>query len=214
MISMQNIKNIIFDYGNVIFDIDFRIAQASFQKLGITDIENFFAHKAHNQLFDDFETGAISPAEFRAGIRKAADKPTLSDQQIDDAWNSLLIGTIQENHDLLLQVKEKYRTFLLSNNNEIHYDWIINYLKTTFQINNYDAYFEKAYFSQHMKLRKPNTNIFEQVLKDNDLDPAETLFIDDSPQHIEGAKKAGLNTLLMTEKPANLGAFLKANGLL
>lgn len=213
-ILMQNIKNIIFDYGNVIFDIDFKIAQASFKKLGITDIENFFAHKAHNQLFDDFETGAISPAEFREGIRKAANKPELTDAQIDEAWNSLLIGTIQENHDVLLKVKDLYRTFLLSNNNEIHYDWIINYLKTTFNLNNYDTYFEKAYFSQHMKLRKPNTNIFEQVLKDNHLNPAETLFIDDSPQHIEGAKKVGLNTLLMTEKPAKLASFLKANGII
>ena len=211
---MQNIKNIIFDYGNVIFDIDFRIAQDSFKKLGITDIENFFAHKAHNQLFDDFETGAISPAEFRAGIRDAAKKPDLTDAEIDEAWNGLLIGTIQENHDLLLKVKEKYRTFLLSNNNEIHYDWIINYLKTTFKINNYDDYFEKAYFSQQMKLRKPNTNIFEQVLKENNLNPAETLFIDDSPQHIAGAEKVGLNTLLMTEKPANLETVLKANGIL
>jgi FMN phosphatase YigB (HAD superfamily) len=211
---MQNIKNIIFDYGNVIFDIDFRIAQASFKKLGIVDIENFFAHKAHNQLFDDFETGSISPSEFRAGIRQAANKPELTDQEIDDAWNSLLIGTIQENHDLLLKVKNKYRSFLLSNNNEIHYDWIINYLKATFKINNYDDYFEKAYFSQQMKLRKPNTNIFEQVLKDNNLNPAETLFIDDSPQHIEGAKKLGINTLLMTEKPAQLAQFLKANQIL
>jgi len=212
--TMQNIKNIIFDYGNVIFDIDFKIAQASFKKLGITDIENFFAHKAHNKLFDDFETGAISPSEFREGIRKAADKPELTDAQIDDAWNSLLIGTHQQNHELLLKVKDKYRTFLLSNNNSIHYDWIINYLQTTFELNNYDDYFEKAYFSQHMKLRKPNTNIFEQVLKENNLNPAETLFIDDSPQHIEGAKKVGLNTLLMTEKPAELEAFLKANNII
>ncbi|RZL31572.1 MAG: HAD family phosphatase, partial [Pedobacter sp.] len=199
---------------NVIFDIDFRIAQESFKKLGITNIENFFAHKSHNQLFDDFETGTISPSEFRDGIRKAANKPVLTDAQIDEAWNSLLIGTIQENHDLLLKVKDKYRTFLLSNNNEIHYDWIINYLETTFKLNNYDDYFEKAYFSQQMKLRKPNTNIFEQVLKDNNLNPAETLFIDDSPQHIEGAKKVGLNTLLMTDKPAQLESFLKAKGIL
>ncbi|WP_316802933.1 HAD family phosphatase [Pedobacter nototheniae] len=211
---MQNIKNVIFDYGNVIFDIDFRIAQSSFQKLGVTDIESFFAHKGHNQIFDDLETGAISPAEFRTAIRKAANNNDLTDQQIDDAWNSLLIGTIQENHDLLLKVKEKYRTFLLSNNNEIHYNWIINYLKTTFKINNYDDYFERAYFSQHMKLRKPNTTIFEQVIKENNLNPAETLFIDDSPQHIEGAKKVGLQTLLMTEKPAQLEDFLVKNGIL
>lgn len=211
---MQHIKNIIFDYGNVIFEIDFKITQNAFAQLGITDIENFFAHKGHNLLFDDFETGAVSPAQFREGIRTAADKPELTDEQIDNAWNSLLIGTMQENHDLLLKLKDKYRTFLLSNNNEIHYNWIIDYLKTTFKINNYDDYFEKAYFSQHMKLRKPNTNIFEQVLKDNQLDPAETLFIDDSPQHIEGAKKVGLNTLLMTEKPAQLESFLKSNGII
>lgn len=211
---MQNIKNVIFDYGNVIFDIDFRIAQNAFQKLGVSDIENFFAHKGHNKIFDDLETASISPAEFRAEIRKAANNDHLTDQQIDDAWNSLLIGTIQENHDLLLKVKEKYRTFLLSNNNEIHYNWIINYLKATFKINNYDDYFERAYFSQHMKLRKPNTNIFEQVIKENNLNPAETLFIDDSPQHIEGAKKVGLQTLLMTEKPAQLEDFLKKNGIL
>ncbi|WP_421939063.1 HAD family hydrolase [Pedobacter sp.] len=211
---MQHIKNIIFDYGNVIFEIDFKITQNAFAQLGITDIENFFAHKGHNHLFDDFETGAISPEEFRAGIRKAANKPELTDEQIDKAWNSLLIGTMQENHDLLLKVKAKYRTFLLSNNNEIHYNWIIEYLKTTFKINNYDDYFEKAYFSQHMKLRKPNTNIFEQVLKENNLNPAETLFIDDSPQHIEGAKKVGLNTLLMTEKPDQLESVLKSNGII
>jgi len=211
---MQHIKNIIFDYGNVIFEIDFKITQHAFAQLGITDIENFFAHKGHNHLFDDFETGAISPEEFRSGIRKAANKPELTDEQIDKAWNSLLIGTMQENHDLLLKVKAKYRTFLLSNNNEIHYNWIIDYLKTTFKINNYDDYFEKAYFSQHMKLRKPNTNIFEQVLKENNLNPAETLFIDDSPQHIEGAKKVGLNTLLMTEKPDQLESVLKSNGII
>lgn len=211
---MQNIKNIIFDYGNVIFAIDFKIAQNAFRELGITDIENFFAHKGHNQLFDDFETGSLTPAQFRAGIRTAANKPDLTDQQIDDAWNSLLIGTMQENHELLLHLKSKYRTFLLSNNNEIHYDWIINYLKTTFNLNNYDDYFEKAYFSQHMKLRKPHTDIFEQVLNENNLNPAETLFIDDSPQHIEGAKKVGLHTLLMTEKPENLEEFLKANWII
>jgi FMN phosphatase YigB (HAD superfamily) len=208
---MKNIKNLIFDYGNVIFEIDFKIAQQSFKDLGITNIEDFFAHKGHNKLFDDFETGSITPAEFRAGIRTAANKPELTDQQIDDAWNSLLIGTFEKNHQLLLKAKEKYRVFLLSNNNVIHYDWIIAYLKREFRINNYDDYFEHAYFSQHMKMRKPNTNIFEQVLKENNLNAEETLFIDDSPQHIEGAKKVGLNTLLMTEKPDKLEDFLIEN---
>ncbi|MFI5453520.1 HAD family hydrolase [Pedobacter sp. UC225_61] len=211
---MEKIKNIIFDYGNVIFEINFKRTQAALLQLGITNVEEFFAHKNHNPLFDDFETAGISPAEFRAGIRAAANNPNLTDEQIDEAWNSLLIGISGNNHEVLLEVKEKYRTFLLSNNNEIHYDWIINYIKKEFGIENYDQYFEKAYFSQHMRLRKPNVNIFEQVIKENNLNPNETLFIDDSPQHIEGAKKAGLHTLLMDVHPEKLRDFLRQHHIL
>lgn len=211
---MKNLKNIIFDYGNVIFEINFKRTQNALLQLGITNVEAFFAHKNHNQLFDDFETNAISTDEFRAGIRIAAHNNDLTDQQIDDAWNSLLIGVSANNHDVLLEMKAKYRTFLLSNNNAIHYDWIIKHIKENYNINNYDNYFEKAYFSHLMELRKPNVNIFEQVIKENNLNPSETLFIDDSPQHIEGAKKAGLNTLLMDMHPEKLSKFLKLHQLL
>ena len=65
-----------------------------------------------------------------------------------------------------------------------------------------------------MKLRKPNVNIFEQVMKENNLNPEETLFIDDSPQHIAGAKKARLQTLLMDVHPKDLINFLNKNGIL
>lgn len=211
---MDQIKNIIFDYGNVIFEINFKRTQQAFEQLGITNIEAFFAHKGHNSLFDDFETATISPSQFRDGIRKAALNTNLSDQEIDNAWNSLLIGVSANNHDVLMEVKAKYRTFLLSNNNEIHYKWITDYLRTTFEVENYDNFFEKAYFSQQMRLRKPNRNIFEQVITDNNLNPKETLFIDDSPQHIEGAKNAGLSTLLMDVHPTELASFLKKNKIL
>ncbi len=65
-----------------------------------------------------------------------------------------------------------------------------------------------------MRLRKPNVNIFEQVIKENNLNPEETLFIDDSPQHIAGAKKAGLHTLLMDRHPKDLHEFLKKHQIL
>ncbi|WP_090993166.1 HAD family hydrolase [Pedobacter insulae] len=211
---MNNIKNIIFDYGNVIFEINFTRAQQAFERLGINNVERFFAHKSHNPLFDDFETATITPLQFREGIRAAASNIKLKDEDIDDAWNSLLIGVSGNNHEVLMEVKNKYRTFLLSNNNEIHYNWITNYLKTTFEIENYDNLFEKAYFSQQMRLRKPNLPIFEQVIKENNLNPKETLFIDDSPQHIEGAKNAGLRTLLMDVHPEKLKEFLIHHHLL
>ncbi|MCY1538523.1 Alpha-D-glucose 1-phosphate phosphatase YihX [compost metagenome] len=138
----------------------------------------------------------------------------MKDEQIDEAWNSLLIGVSANNHEVLLRVKEKYRTFLLSNNNEIHYNWIINYLNTNFNLSDYSGHFERAYFSQLMQLRKPHLPIFEQVISENNLNPAETLFIDDSPQHIEGAKQAGLHTLLMDVHPRELAHFLSRKGLL
>ena len=211
---MQQIKNVIFDFGNVIFEIDFNRAQQSFTNLGVADVESFFAHKGHDSIFDDLETAKISPEEFRDGLRELTKKPDLTDGQIDDAWNSLLIGYSIDNNQVLLDVKAKYRTFLLSNSNEIHYDWIMKYIGKEFSLANYDDHFERVYFSQQMKLRKPNQEIFQQVLTENNLRPEETLFIDDSPQHLEGAKKLGIQTLLMTEKPSNLRAFLQANNLI
>ncbi|EDM37652.1 HAD-superfamily hydrolase subfamily IA, variant 3 [Pedobacter sp. BAL39] len=205
---MQKIKNIIFDYGNVIFEINFSIAQNALLQLGIANIEEFFAHKSHHDLFNNFETASISPAEFRAGIREAAKNNTLTDEEIDKAWNSLLIGVPPKIHDVLLRVREKYRTFLLSNNNEIHYNYIVDYLQREYDMPDNSSLFEKTYYSQQMFLRKPHVEIFEQVLRENQLDPQETLFIDDSPQHLVGAKQAGMHTLLMTAHPRDLQQFL------
>lgn len=211
----QKIKNIIFDYGNVIFEIDFVRTQNALLQLGITDVQQFFAHKNHNEIFSDFETGSISPAQFRDKIRLAANNSSLTDEQIDSAWNSLLIGVPSPAvHDTLLKVKQKYRTFLLSNNNEIHYNWIVDYLKREYNVADNNHLFEKAYYSQQMFLRKPNVEIFEQVIKENNLIPEETLFIDDSPQHLVGAKQAGLNTLLMDKHPKDLEQFLADHHIL
>lgn len=211
---MKKIKNIIFDYGNVIFEIDFKRAQTALIQLGITNIEDFFAHKSHHDIFNNFETAAISSAEFRAGIREASSNKEITDEQIDAAWNSLLIGVPPNVHEVLLKVKEKYRTFLLSNNNEIHYNWIVDYLKREFDMPDNSSLFERAYYSQQMFLRKPHVEIFEQVLAENNLDPEETLFIDDSPQHLVGAKQAGMQTLLMTKHPKDLEEVLTEHHIL
>lgn len=209
---MKKIKNLILDYGNVLFEIDFKRAQDAFSALGVKDIEKFFSHKAHHNLFNDFEEGKISPQAFRDGIREVAANNSLSDQQIDNAWNSLLIGVPNESiHELLLDLKSKYRLFLLSNNNEIHYQWILNYLKEKWQLDNYDNHFETAYFSHIMQLRKPNAEIFQKVIEEQNINAEETLFVDDSPQHLEGAKKLGFNTLLMDVKPEQLRSFLEQN---
>jgi glucose-1-phosphatase len=210
---MKNIKNIIFDYGNVIFSIDFETAQRAWTALGISNSADFFGHLKQDALFDAFDKGEVTAANFRDRIRQLANNMDITDEQIDHAWNSMLLGVAEGNHELLLKLKGKYRTFLLSNINEIHYEFIMKYLEREFGFLGNDHLFEKTYYSHLVGKRKPNAAIFEQVLAENDLKPEETLFIDDSPQHLEGAKKLGIQIYLM-KAPDTIQQFFATNGLL
>jgi len=209
---MKNIKNIIFDYGNVIFSIDFRIAQQAFKQLGISNAEEFFGHRQQDEIFDKFDRGEVSADEFRAYVKQKISNPAVTDEQITDAWNSLLLGIAPGNHELLLKLKNKYRTFLLSNINDIHYTYIMKYLKTDFGFDDNEHLFERTYYSHLVGKRKPEIHFFEQVLRENNLKPEETLFIDDSPQHLEAAKTLGIQTFLMTA-PDTLARFAEREHL-
>ncbi len=210
---MQNVKNIIFDYGNVIFALDFlqKSQQAWCRHWALLMPINFMDTKYRTPVFTEFERGDISAENFRERIRQITGKPELTDQQIDHAWNSLLVGVPEGNHELLLSLKPRYRTFLLSNINAIHYNHIMKYLQDEFGFSGNDHLFEKIYYSHFLRKRKPDAAIFEQVLNENNLDPAETLFIDDSPQHIATAQKLGIQTYLMTA-PDSIQALFGVKG--
>jgi glucose-1-phosphatase len=210
---MQNIKNIIFDYGNVIFNIDFKKVQQAFRDLGVQNVEDFYSHRKQDEVFDLLDRGEISNADFRDRLRELANKPELTDRQIDDAWNAIFIETPLEYIELLKKAKAKYRTFMLSNTNAIHEIFFTDYIKKTFGLASNDELFEKVYYSHLVGKRKPEAAIFEQVLTENNLKPEETLFIDDSPQHLEGAKKLGIQTFLMTA-PDTIVKFFEREKLL
>jgi FMN phosphatase YigB (HAD superfamily) len=197
---MQKIENIILDYGNVIFMIDFAKSQQAFSQLGIINVDEIFAHSGQIELFDDFDKGNISSEEFRNGIRNLTINNTLTDEQIDIAWNALLMGVPEGKHELLLQLKSKYRTFLLSNNNAIHYAYCMKHIQDTYGVEDNSYFFEHTYYSHLIGMRKPNADIFEYVLQEQNLDPHKTLFIDDSPQHLRTAAALGLHTALCTEE--------------
>ncbi|PVH26935.1 HAD family phosphatase [Sphingobacterium corticibacter] len=201
-LRMQNIKNIILDYGNVIFSIDFLLAQQAFSQLGVQNVEEVFGHKQQNEIFDQFDKGLISPAQFREGIRTLANAPHLSDTNIDQAWNALLIGVAAGKHEVLEALKSKYRLFLLSNNNEIHYAYCMQHIQDVYGVESNAVFFEKTYYSHEMGMRKPDREIFDFVLNDAQIKPEETLFIDDSPQHLATAKSLGIHTALCSaEEP-------------
>jgi len=197
---MQKIKNIILDYGNVIFMIDFPKVRQAFIDLGVKNVDDFFAHHGQDRLFDDFDKGLISVPEFRDAVRLKAQRPDLTDQQIDHAWNALLIGVPEGKHEILENLKQNYRTFLCSNNNELHYAYCMNHIHEKYGVPNNDQFFERTYYSHLEGVRKPDSAIFERLLEQNQLNPEESLFIDDSPQHLEGAKKLGIQTVLCTKE--------------
>ncbi|HPT03952.1 MAG TPA: HAD family phosphatase, partial [Bacteroidales bacterium] len=122
MINLSGIKNIIFDFGGVVIDIDFQAAANSFKKLGISDFSRMYSQISQVQLFDRFEKGMLSPQEFRTEL-KIFLPSEISDNQIDAAWNSMILNIPAKRVDLLLNLKNQYRTFLLSNTNKIHYDF-------------------------------------------------------------------------------------------
>ena len=178
----------------MILNIDYRLTEKAFGKLGLRDFDRIYSQATQTELFDALEKGLITPDEFRKEIRKFLNEG-ISDSQIDEAWNTMLLDLPEERIQLLERLKKKYRIFLLSNTNEIHFDAFTTYIKNKFKRDVFAEVFERAYVSHKIQMRKPEAEIFEHVLSENNLKREETLFIDDSIQHIESANKVGINTI-------------------
>ncbi len=187
---LQGIKNIIFDLGGVIYAIDYLATIRAFKDLGIKNFEQIYAKAGQSDLFDALETGRISKAEFLREIKGYLNS-SISDDDVINSWNAMLIDFMPDALKCLKTLNGDYRIFLLSNTNEIHIKEIKSRVGKAFY-SEFCQLFEQVYFSYDLGLRKPNIEVFTYILSEKDLDPSETLFIDDSPQHIDGALQAGL----------------------
>lgn len=191
---MTAIKHIIFDLGGVFLNINFQLTSQAFAKLGVTDFNNMFTQHYSNPLFELLETGKITEHEFYDAFREAS-KVALTNQEIKDAWNALLLDFPPERIQWLEQMAKKYNLYLFSNTNQIHYDCFMQQFEQVFNGKNFNDYFIKAYYSQDLGLRKPYPNAFEAILKEQSLNPADTLFIDDTIKNVEAAASLGMQTI-------------------
>lgn len=207
---MKQIKNIIFDLGGVIFNVDYNLTLKAFNEIGRNRPDEIHSLLKQSSLLDDFELGKISPQMFREEIRKKL-KGDLTGAQIDMAWNAMLQDLPKERLLLIKKMSKKFRLFLLSNTNAIHLPAVWKIITDSFGITSFSGYFKKEYYSHLIGLRKPDVKVFELILKENKLEKTATLFVDDSPQHIKGAKKAGLHTLHITGEKTILDYFHNAN---
>ncbi|MCB9186681.1 MAG: HAD family phosphatase [Flavobacteriales bacterium] len=188
----KDYPNIIFDFGGVILNLDYHRTVAAFKDLGIADFERSYSQLNQTDLFDRFERGEISPSAFRDGLRTAFED-SIADKKLDQAWNAMLLDLPSERLELLEKLHSEKRISLLSNTNEIHVNAFESALKNVHGLNDLSGFFDHVYYSCRTGMRKPESRIFEMVMSEQGYRPEETLFIDDSPQHVEGARMIGLN---------------------
>jgi len=206
MINLKGIKNIIFDLGGVIINIDYKLTLAEFKKIGLKDVEKIYTQFGQLEWFDNYDRGRISSETFLSEFGKLL-APGTSREQISHAWNAMLLDFPQERAELLLKLKDRYRTFLLSNTNELHINYYFQKVKELYGYDEMKSFFEKDYYSHRIGMRKPDAEIFEFVLQENGLLAAETLFIDDTLQHVEGARGAGLRAYHLVAPETILDVF-------
>jgi putative hydrolase of the HAD superfamily len=188
---MSEIKNIIFDLGGVIINLDIPKTIDEFNKLTNKPFESIYNQLQQLPIFDLFDKGQISELNFFSEIQKSLGSD-IPHHKLLFAWNAMLLDFPLHRLELLVQLKSNYRLFLLSNTNETHVTEFEKTLQKQHGYNDLETFFEKIYYSCRIGMRKPDTEIFEYVLKQNNLTANETIFIDDSPQHIEGALKTGI----------------------
>jgi len=196
--DLTNIKNIFFDLGNVLLNLDFDASIRAFQKLGLSNEVVDRQHAYADPVFYQLETGKISPKDFRKEIRRILHNPNATGKQIDDAWSDM-IGDIPANRVKKLQeLNKNYSVYLFSNTNKIHIDRLLQTFKTEHGIN-FPSLFKTAFYSHEIKDRKPEISSFEKVIKLSGVNPAESLFIDDLEKNIIAGEKAGFNTIWLKE---------------
>ena len=193
---MQKTEAIIFDLGGVILDIDYNLTRTAFEELGVRNFDSMYSQTGADMLFQNLETGKISEEDFCDEFNRCTGFQ-LSPIEIIRAWNAILLDFRENSLQFLDEIKSKYKLFLLSNTNHIHLTEFNKIYHKKKREKPFSAFFEKAYFSCEIGLRKPDAACYNWVLQKENLAPEKTIFIDDSIQNVEAAKLAGMQTILL-----------------
>ncbi|RAJ17104.1 HAD family hydrolase [Olleya aquimaris] len=180
------IKTLIFDFGDVFINLDKEGAMTN-------ALELFELDELSEELiaFNSFyEQGLIDTKEFIDFY--LSNFPKLSKKDIIEAWNYIICDFPPKRLEFIQQLaKDKqYQLILLSNTNELHINHIKEYIPF---YEEFKACFDNFYLSHEIMLRKPNSDIFKFVLDENQLNPKDCLFIDDTTENIETASKLGFH---------------------
>ena len=197
------IKNIIFDFGDVIIDIDHQRVKDEFVRLG----GKFPEGRMWPDVFYLYEQGLVSTSEFLSQMQSCFDDH-VAEEVLINTWNSLLADMPQKRLDFIAELRNDYKVFLLSNTNEMHIDDVDkNFFSNSDK--KFRDLFDKAYLSFELQLVKPSQNIFEYVLNNAKLVAEETVFIDDTLIHVNAAKSVGMHAFQL-DSPYNMITEMKS----
>jgi putative hydrolase of the HAD superfamily len=196
--NLTNIKNIVFDLGNVLLNLDFNASIQSFQKLGLNSAVVNRQQAYADPIFYELETGKTSPEEFRKRVRQILNNPEVSDQQIDDAWCAMIRDIPADRVEMLKELSTNFNVYLFSNTNAIHINRLHNEFREMHGIE-FSSLFVKDFYSHEIHERKPDLASYLKVIELSGIIPEETLFVDDLEKNILGAEKAGLKTFWLKD---------------
>jgi FMN phosphatase YigB (HAD superfamily) len=186
------IRNIIFDFGNVLFDLNLGAFEQQMKVLWGPHFSEAKEKLLRERVFELYETGGLSSEEFVGKIAEAG-AVKLDPEQVIAAWNAIFLHMPRHRFDLLLRLRQQYKVFLLSNINDLHARWISDYMQREHGFEDYESlHFDGVYFSHLIRLRKPTRESFEYVLADAEILPEQTVFFDDLPENVAAANQVGI----------------------
>ena len=204
---LANLSTIIFDLGGVILNLDTNLSVKAFADLASLKEKEIYSRFLEEEWSYAFEKGEIDAPMFRNEVRKSL-KVNLLDEQIDNAWNAMLVDLPISSLQLMASLKHKYQLYVLSNTNAIHLKVLNNMVAANTNGGCIMDFFDKAYYSCEVGMRKPDEEIFTYVIEANNLKPQETLFIDDMEDNIIGAQSVGLRTVHLSRQDYLTELFL------
>jgi putative hydrolase of the HAD superfamily len=195
--NASKIKNIIFDLGGVLLNINPLLALLEFEKISGIHKDELLKRLADKRIFEKFDTGSLSPEQFRIDLCGIMNQK-VSDAEVDQAWNCLLLDFPAHRVHLLQQLRKNYRVFLLSNTNIIHYWWYSQQFYENYGIK-FTSLFDTLFLSYEIGIHKPDAGIYTYVLENAQIKAEESVFFDDSLINIEAAEKLGIAGKQITE---------------
>lgn len=188
---MEKIRHIIFDLGQVIINVDPGAVKIKLESFGVSNADELHMKLLVAGTYHKLETGSITPAEFRETIRGIADHQ-LSDKEIDDAWNAMLLDIPKERVKFMTRLKSRYELYLMSNTNAIHWECYNAYFRDTYDYPGINHFFSGTWYSYLMGVRKPDPEVFRIILEEGRFDSAEVAFVDDLKENVDAAAALGI----------------------